>query len=217
MIQSGKLWHHSRAAESSILRFNTHIGYTMETPIPTAPKLYQIIPAEVCFSCDVCCRFLEADSPLAPIFTEMEKENAVAHGADPTHFRPQADGASAQIQLKRHNDFYICAFFEPETSHCTIYSIRPLDCQLYPFALMFNEDGSEVVLGVDTLCPFGEEHLETETFQQQIRNVIDYIESEEVTAQITANWSLIGDYQETVTIVHKLGRSDLLVAMFEKN
>ncbi len=178
----------------------------METPTPTDPKLYQIIPSEVCFSCDVCCRFLEADSPLAPIFTETERQKIIAHGADPTLFHPQADGASAQIQLKRHNDFYICAFFEPETSHCTIYSIRPLDCQLYPFALMFSEDGSEVVLGVDTLCPFGEEHLETETFQQQIRDVIDYVESEAVTAQIAANWSLIGNYQDTVKIVHTLAQ-----------
>lgn len=189
----------------------------METPTATNPKFYQIIPSEVCFSCDVCCRFLEADSPLAPIFTAKEKENAVADGADPTLFRPQADGASAQIQLKRYKDFYICPFFDPETSHCTIYPIRPLDCQLYPFALMFSEDGNEIVLGVDTLCPFGEEHLKTEAFQRHICDVIDYIESEAVMTQIAANWSLIGDYQETVIIVHTLSRSDALVAMFAKN
>ena len=69
---------------------------------------------------------------------------------------------------------------------------------------MRSENGSEVVLGVDTLCPFGESHLETETFQQHIRHVIDYVESEKVRAQITANWSLIGDYQDTVQIVHTL-------------
>ena len=178
----------------------------METPNPARPILYQIIPSEVCFSCDVCCRFLEVDSPLAPIFTETERKKAVTQGADPELFRPQADGASAQIQLKHHNDFYICPFFDPETSHCTIYPIRPLDCQLYPFALMFNENSSEVVLGVDTLCPFGEAHLETEAFQRHIRDVIDYVESEVVTAQIIANWSLIGDYQETVIIVHTLAQ-----------
>ena len=73
----------------------------MDTPNPTNTPLYQIIPSEVCFSCDVCCRFLEADSPLAPIFTEIETEKAIAHGADPVLFRPQADGKSAQIQLNR--------------------------------------------------------------------------------------------------------------------
>ena len=176
----------------------------MDTPNPANPILYQIIPSEVCFSCDVCCRFLEADSPLAPIFTETERQKVVAHGINPTLFRPQADGKSAQIRLKRHKDFYICPFFEPETSHCTIYPMRPLDCQLYPFALMFSEDGSEVVLGVDTLCPFGEAHFESAAFQRHVRDVIDYVESEAVTAQIAANWRLIGDYQETVIIVHTL-------------
>ena len=168
--------------------------------------LYQIIPSEVCFSCDVCCRFLEADSSLAPIFTEREKEKVVALGADSTLFHLQADGVSSQIQLKPHKDFYICPFFEPETSRCTIYPIRPFDCQLYPFALMFSEDGSAIVLGVDTLCPFGEAHLETEAFQQHIRAVINYVESEEVTTQILANWSLIGAYQDTVKIVHTLAQ-----------
>ena len=71
---------------------------------------------------------------------------------------------------------------------------------------MFSEDGNEVVLGVDTLCPFGEAHLKTEAFQRHIRHVIDYVESETVTAQIAANWSLIGDYQDTVKIVHTLSQ-----------
>lgn len=177
-----------------------------ETSSAANAKLQQIIPSEVCFSCDVCCRFLEADSPLAPIFTETETESVIAHGADSALFHPQVDGKSAQIELKPHKDFYICPFFEPETSHCTIYPIRPLDCQLYPFALMFSEDGKEVVLGVDTLCPFGEAHLETEAFQRHIRYVIDYVESEEVRAEITVNWSLIGDYQDTVKIVHTLAQ-----------
>lgn len=185
----------------------------METSNPSNTTLYQIIPAEVCCSCDVCCRFLEVDSPLAPIFTEAETEKVIAAGADTSLFRPQADGKSAQVQLQPHKDFYICPFFDPETSHCTIYPIRPLDCQLYPFALMLSQDGSEVVLGVDTLCPFGEEHLETETFQRHICDVINYIESKEVTAQIVKHWSLIGDYQDTVKIIHTLSRSDLLIAM----
>lgn len=171
------------------------------------PTLHQIIPSEVCFSCDVCCRFLEADSPLAPIFTAAEKQQAISGGADPNLFRPQVDGKSTQILLKPHEDFYICPFFEPETSRCTIYANRPLDCQLYPFTLMFNEDRSSVVLGVDMLCPFGEAHLETDAFQLHLQNVIDYVESEVVRKQIAANWSLIGEYQDTVKVFHTLNQN----------
>jgi len=70
---------------------------------------------------------------------------------------------------------------------------------------------------VDTLCPFGEAHLETEAFQRHIRDVINYIESEEVRAQITANWCIIGDYQDTVKVVHRLRNSDCLIAMLQTN
>ncbi len=185
----------------------------MQTLNSPKAAFYQIIPTEVCFSCDVCCRFLEADSPLAPIFTEVEREKVVTHGADPSVFRSQTDGKSAQIQLKPHENFYICPFFDSETGCCTIYPMRPLDCQLYPFALMFSEDGSEVVLGVDTLCPFAEERFETEIFQRHIRDVVNYVESEEINEQIISNWSLIGEYQDAVRIVHTLRRSDLLIAM----
>ena len=174
-------------------------------------QLYQIIPNEVCFSCDVCCRFLAADSPLAPIFTEAERARVLSHGADGVQFRPQADRKSAQIvleasRLENAQTGYICPFFDEETSYCTIYPLRPLDCQLYPFALMFNEDRSQVVLGVDMLCPFGEAQVETEAFQRHIRHVIAYVESEGVLAQIAENWSLIGDYQDTVKIVHRLDK-----------
>ncbi len=174
-------------------------------------QLYQIIPNEVCFSCDVCCRFLEVDSPLAPIFTEAERERVLSHGADGVQFRPQADRKSAQIvleasHLENAQTGYICPFFDEKTSYCTIYPLRPLDCQLYPFALMFNEDRSQVVLGVDMLCPFGEAQIETAAFQRHIRHVIAYVESEAVLAQIAENWSLIGDYQDTVKIVHRLDK-----------
>ncbi len=174
-------------------------------------RLHQIIPNEVCFSCDVCCRFLDADSPLAPVFTAVERERVISHGVDAALFRPQVDGKSARIVLEASRvasapTGYICPFFDEETSHCTIYPIRPLDCQLYPFALMFNEDRSQVVLGVDRLCPFGEAQLETEAFQRHIRHVIAYVESEAVLAQIAENWSLIGDYQDTVKIVHLLDK-----------
>lgn len=177
-------------------------------------QLLQIIPNDICFSCDVCCRFLEADSPLAPIFTEAERERILSHGADRVRFRQQADGKSAQIVLEASRlenalTSYICPFFDEDTSHCTIYPIRPLDCQLYPFALMFNEDRSHVVIGVDILCPFGEAQLETEAFQRHIRHVIAYVESEAILAQIAENWSLIGDYQDTVRIVHTLDKLDI--------
>jgi len=170
-------------------------------------RLYQIIPNDVCLSCDVCCRFLESDSQLAPICTEKEKQKLISDGADPTLFQPQTDGKSSQIKLKPHKHYYLCPFFEPKTNECTIYNNRPLDCQLYPFALMFNEDKTQVVLGVDMLCPFSEVKYDTKTFQQHLQLVINYVETEEISNIITENWSLIGNYQDTVKVFHTLNHS----------
>lgn len=167
-------------------------------------KLYQIIPSEVCFSCDVCCRFLDVDSPLAPIFTNTEKQQVISEGANPALFKLQKDSSSSQINLRPYEDYYICPFFEPETSRCTIYANRPLDCQLYPFAVMFNQDRSSVVLGVDMLCPFSEAHYESEAFQQHLQQVIEYVESEQIITILNKNWNLIGDYRDTVKIFHTL-------------
>ena len=171
--------------------------------------LDQIIPSTVCFSCDVCCRFLEQDSFLAPIFTHAEMERAVASGMDENLFRPTADGKSGQIQLIPNGDMYICPCFNPETNECTIYPIRPLDCQIYPFALMYSQDGTQVVLGVDMICPYGEAEIQGEAFQHYIEYAVSYLESDSVVETIAENWRLIGSYQETVVVVRALKKLTL--------
>lgn len=169
-------------------------------------QLQQIVPSKVCLACDVCCRFLEPDSFLAPIFTQAEMKTAIAHGIAPDVFRPLADGKSARITLKPYGDMYICPCLNPETSECTIYPIRPLDCQIYPFALMYYPTRTQVVLGVDMVCPFGEAQIQTEPFQRYIDYIANYLESDAIVETIAANWSLIGPYQEDVVIVRVLER-----------
>ncbi len=40
------------------------------------PKIIQIVPPDWCFKCDVCCRFPESTSFLAPYFTAEEISKA---------------------------------------------------------------------------------------------------------------------------------------------
>lgn len=173
-------------------------------------ELQQIVPSKTCLSCDVCCRFLDQDSYLAPIFTDSEIQRTISNGADRSLFRPTADGRSARVKLQSYGEIYVCPFFDPNSSECRIYTNRPLDCRIYPFALMYNEDETEIVLGVDTLCPFAEAEFETESFQQYVDYVVAYVESELTIEVITNNWALVGPYQKTVTIVavlRKLGQA----------
>jgi Fe-S-cluster containining protein len=173
-------------------------------------ELQQIVPSKTCLSCDVCCRFLDQDSFLAPIFTDSEVQHAIINDADKSLFQPSEDGHSARIELQSYGEIYICPFFEPNSSECRIYISRPLDCQIYPFALMYNKDETEIVLGVDTICPFAETEFETESFQQYIDYIVAYVESDLTVKVITENWALIGPYQETVmtvAVLRKLSRA----------
>jgi hypothetical protein len=129
--------------------------------------LPQVVPSQVCFTCGVCCHFPEEDSFLRPYFTEEEIRQAVASGLDPSFF-PNPAGAQIRVVPNPAGDGYLCPAFDPATSRCRIYRARPLDCQIYPLAVMWSApltpvlspegrgegEGPEVALGWDTKCPF---------------------------------------------------------------
>ncbi len=181
----------------------------------TLLELQQIVPSNSCLSCDVCCRFPDRDSFLAPIFTHSEVQHAIGNAADRSLFQPSGDGRSSRAKLQSHGEIYICPFFDPNSNGCQIYTHRPLDCRIYPFALMYNEDETEVVLGVDTICPFAETHFETESFQRYINHIVVYVESDMTTKIIVENRALIGPHQETVIVVAVLRK--LSQALIEHN
>jgi Fe-S-cluster containining protein len=116
-------------------------------PIP------QHVPSPVCLSCDVCCRFPEVDSFLRPYFTAQEIAEAISRGIDADAF-PDRQGSQIRVVPNPAGEGYVCSAFDPATSHCRIYEKRPLDCQIYPLAVMWSADGTEVVLGWDRKCPF---------------------------------------------------------------
>lgn len=131
---------------------NSGLQVPQQKLIQIAP-LPQFVPSRACFSCDVCCRFPEEDSFLRPYFTAEEIQRAVSRGLDPMRF-PEPTGCQISLVPSPSGEGYICPAFDPSTSHCRIYDVRPLDCQIYPLALMWSVDRSEVLLGWDTKCPF---------------------------------------------------------------
>ncbi|MEP6888781.1 MAG: phosphatidylglycerol lysyltransferase domain-containing protein [Nitrospirales bacterium] len=178
--------------------------------------LPQHVPNRVCLSCDVCCRFPEVNSFLRPYFTAHEIAEAISRGIDPEAFSDR-QGSQIRVVPNPAEEGYVCSAFDAATSHCRIYEKRPLDCQIYPLAVMWSADGKEVVLGWDRKCPFlgtGSRFevrgsgLEsgTESIDQYGEKIAALIEREEMVETFVHNPRLIGRYQDDVVVVRPLPR-----------
>ncbi|MBA3968192.1 MAG: YkgJ family cysteine cluster protein [Nitrospirales bacterium] len=193
----------------------------MPQAIPIIPGP-QVVPSAVCFKCELCCRFPEQDSFLRPYFTEDEIRQAVTHGIPSSSF---PDHRGSQIEVVRHpkDEGFLCPAFDPITQHCGIYEVRPLDCQLYPFALMWNAQHERVVLGWDTLCPFlleqaGEENPPRradlqpsaltlpKALMEQAQRVAIYLESDNVLNALAVHPRLVTPFQPDVVVLQTLDR-----------
>ena len=171
--------------------------------------LPQLVPSRACLSCEVCCRFPEADSLLRPYFTAAEIGRAIAAGVEAAHFSDH-NGCQVSLVPNQNGEGYHCPAFDPATSHCRIYDVRPLDCQIYPFAVMWNADHSRVVLGWDSKCPFMRDQAEAGNGPADIQAYVDRIaalvERDESLERFVTNPPLIGRFQEDVVTLRPLPR-----------
>ena len=117
----------------------------------------------------------------------------------------------------------MCPAFDPVTQHCQIYEVRPLDCQLYPFALMWDEGRKTVLFGWDPKCPYllaasGEEPSTAFLKQKSLsltlppslleraETVGRFIESSECLESLSAHPQLVTPFQPDVMVLKRLDR-----------
>ncbi len=154
------------------------------------PKLTitQIIPDKLCLSCDVCCRFIDDNASLAPIFLPGEIIPKV---------KPHLD-KSCRVKLQPFQDIHACQFFNAGKNKCSIYSKRPFDCRLYPFAIMFDENRKKIILGIDKKCPFSVKAGNEALIKNYFHYLSDLLEKKEIASMIAENPLFIGDFQYDV-------------------
>ena len=173
-----------------------------------------MVPTAWCSSCDVCCRFPEKDSFLAPYFTPdeiiaiplMNPPLFPFAKGEKKRIGDNVDLAGCKITLIPYKEGYICPAFDPATAHCKIYNERPVDCILYPYAIMWDANGEEVVLGMDTKCPYVQEHMEDQSLKDASIEIALAIESSPLLDIFSANMGLIGPYQDDVIPLQALKR-----------
>ena len=176
----------------------------MPEPVRSLPILPQIVPSQTCVTCEVCCRFPERDSFLRPYFTPQEIARAVARGVDESRF-PHPDGCQVEVAPHPDGEGFLCPAFDPITSRCTIYEDRPLDCQLYPFALMWDAQRQHVVLGWDAKCPYMGD-VASAKMTAAADGLAGLLESDDTVGTLAEHPRLIGRYQDDVVIVRRLER-----------
>lgn len=168
-------------------------------------KINQIVPPEWCSKCDVCCRFPEKDSFLAPYFTRDEITSVLVSGTELNsvlNFVAVPDFVDRQggckITLTPFKEGYICPAFDPASAHCKIYDVRPLDCIIYPFAIMWSADGREIMLGLDMKCPYVAEFINSDSLKEAETEMRNTLDSSPVLDIISENPGLVGPYQDDV-------------------
>jgi len=185
----------------------------MASPLTiTSRVLPQLVPSSACFRCEVCCRFPDSDSALRPYFTGEEIFRAVELGLEAQAF-PDRHGSQVIVVPNPQGEGYVCPAFESQSGTCRIYEQRPLDCQLYPLALMWNAAQSEVMLGWDAKCPFMSEQL-PESIRLHAEGVLKILQQRPVVEQIANNPRLIGRFQEDVVTLRSL--PDITQAMSDR-
>ena len=177
---------------------------TMMPSRPVGDSLLQIVPSATCLHCDVCCRFPERDSFLRPFFTADEIQTAVAAGLASDLF-PQPQGAQIDLVPNPAGEGYVCPAFDSSTSQCRIYDVRPLDCRLYPFALMWDAAHAQVVLGWDTKCPYMRD-APSSLVDQAADEIARWIEQDARVDTLVRYPRLIGRFQEDVIVLRPLQR-----------
>lgn len=168
----------------------------VQIPLP------QLVPSSACLRCDVCCRFPDPDSPLRPYFTDEEAARAVGSGVDARAF-PDRSGCQIALLPDPQGEGFLCPAFEKHSGTCRIYEQRPLDCLIYPLAMMWNADHDEVLLGWDVKCPFMQEQG-ADIIRIHSDRVAGLLRQPEVLKKIANHPRLVGSFQEDVIVLAAL-------------
>ena len=156
--------------------------------------LKPLVESDLCFKCDVCCRFIDKESPLRPYFSRDEIWRLINAGNSPVPFT-RLDGC--KIDLIPYGDLHICPFFGSGENRCTIYDLRPLDCKIYPVAAMKSQGEDGILIGIDTKCPYSG-NVEAEDIIYYA-NLISSMTTQE------GILGIIGGFQDDVRVIISLG------------
>ena len=166
-------------------------------------NLPQIVPESWCMECRICCRFPDTEKVQTPFWSPLE-----AGWAENSWFKEAKGAPSLAPRLVRCGETgYRCPAFEPETNRCSIHAVKPLDCRLYPFVLAKNPGGNEVLLAMDTKCPYIERNQETAETASYAARLMEYLDTPTGSEYLRTNPEIVGPAWPEYTWVSALQRA----------
>lgn len=156
----------------------------------------QFVPQEVCLKCRGCCRFHQEDSVWSPTLLDEEIDTFLKEGLSAGLISPNK---KIRVASFKKEDIFICSLFDPEGNNCKIYSLRPLECQLYPFLL--NRKGTKAFLAIDLQCPFASEKVKTKEFNDYARYLAGILKNPPYAEMLQNNPHIVQVYPEAVDLV----------------
>ncbi len=122
-------------------------------------SLRQLMNEKFCLDCKGCCRFKESRSPWRPKVYPLE-DKLLGH----EHFEEKALDSQGRVATRAYAEEHACVFLDSLTNACRVYPARPLECVLYPFVFLKNQEG--ISLAAHLACPFVQEVQASALFEE---------------------------------------------------
>ena len=161
----------------------------------------QIIPSSACLKCDICCRYLEEDTPYVPYFLKSECKAVHQKTGELVKVGDVFDRKMPPLPCKDH---FACRFFVLEKNSCRIYDLRPFDCRLYPFVVTYDEDFKSVYLALDKKCPYLKGKEDTKEVREYADRIAGVLSSADAVEEMNENKNFILDPEEDLIKLQKL-------------
>ncbi len=157
-------------------------------------KLKKLVKIKQCSDCsEYCCYFTPREKNLSPFFTKEEVEK-IKRTKISVNWRRIGDSYRVRLVDAKDKKKLICPFFNEENYHCLIEKIKPLDCLLWPFVFMKNENGSAVnLVYYDSNYCSALKHISERKFNDYKKYLIRFCESLDKGKILNISWDFDAD------------------------
>jgi Fe-S-cluster containining protein len=103
-----------------------------------------------------------------------------------------------RVEPLSNGTIYICPLFNYAKNRCKVYSLRPLECQLYPF--LINRRQETIFLAADLKCPFLEGKLDTPELKEYTLFLAGLLTSPPFAGVLRNNPQILQAYPDAVDL-----------------